>query len=115
MACDRYTSVAANLRAIGLTVEALRAIDRYGSRQMRDRAFRGFAALPADISKRNNWWDVLGLSAMRFRRPDGITRADIDTAYRSLARTRHPDAGGSQEAMAELNAARDAALKEIGA
>lgn len=30
-----------------------------------------------------------------------------------LARERHPDAGGSTEAMAELNAARDAALKEI--
>jgi len=26
----------------------------------------------------------------------------------------HPDHGGSQEAAAELNAAREAALKEIG-
>jgi hypothetical protein len=88
---------------------------------MRDRAFRGFAALPANAgpialgsgAKRNNWWDVLGLNLHRFRPPNGIVRADIETAYRALTRKRHPDAGGSQEAMAELNAAREAALKEI--
>jgi hypothetical protein len=30
-----------------------------------------------------------------------------------LAKQRHPDAGGSAEAMAELNAARAEALREI--
>lgn len=35
--------------------------------------------------------------------------------YRRLAAERHPDRGGSTEKMAELNAARDAAMKELGA
>lgn len=45
--------------------------------------------------------------------PDGA-RVDIDNAYRMLAKTRHPDSGGSHAMMAELNAARDAAMREIG-
>jgi len=35
---------------------------------------------------------------------------EIDLAYRRLARHRHPDAGGSEAAMAELNEAREVAL-----
>lgn len=37
----------------------------------------------------------------------------IERQYRLLARKRHPDAGGSNEAMTELNLAKDAALKWI--
>lgn len=33
--------------------------------------------------------------------------------YAVLAKERHPDHGGSNDAMAELNRARDEALKEI--
>lgn len=35
--------------------------------------------------------------------------------HRFLARERHPDAGGSNHQMAELNRARDQALQEIAA
>ena len=41
------------------------------------------------------------------------TRDDVEKAYRRLASLRHPDKGGSNEAMAELNRARDEALEEI--
>jgi curved DNA-binding protein CbpA len=41
-------------------------------------------------------------------------RDDIERAYRRLAMERHPDKGGSDAAMAELNAARDEALQELG-
>jgi curved DNA-binding protein CbpA len=37
---------------------------------------------------------------------------EIERAWRIAAKTAHPDAGGSHEAMARLNAAREAALKE---
>jgi curved DNA-binding protein CbpA len=40
--------------------------------------------------------------------PDATT-AQIDDAYRKLARSAHPDAGGSHDQMARLNAARDVA------
>lgn len=106
MACDRYLSPVANVRAIGLTVEALRAIERHGTRQLRDRAFQGFAALPPAAGA-SSWRAVLGLV-------DGaITREAIDEAYRRLAMVRHPDRGGTDELMAELNAARADALREV--
>lgn len=53
-------------------------------------------------------WAVLGLEP----------HADADrvvAARKALARSAHPDAGGSVEAMQRLNAAVDAALAQIGA
>jgi hypothetical protein len=38
----------------------------------------------------------------------------VEQRYRELARTRHPDHGGSVDDMARLNAARDAARRELG-
>jgi DnaJ-class molecular chaperone len=44
-----------------------------------------------------------------------VVAENIDAAYRRLSKERHPDRpGGSHDAMAELNAARDAALKDVG-
>ncbi|WP_435099521.1 J domain-containing protein [Halarchaeum sp. P4] len=40
--------------------------------------------------------------------PDAVVKA----AYHSLAKERHPDSGGSEDAMAELNAAKEAMLDE---
>ena len=38
---------------------------------------------------------------------ESASREDIDRAYRNAARKRHPDGGGSDEAMKSLNEARD--------
>lgn len=46
-ACDAWDKPAANIRAIGKTIEALRGIKRWGSTSMVTQAFSGFAALPA--------------------------------------------------------------------
>jgi curved DNA-binding protein CbpA len=40
------------------------------------------------------------------------SRDDINTAYRRLASEAHPDKGGSAERMAEINRARDEALRD---
>ncbi len=98
-ACDRWRKVEHNIRAIAKTIEALRGIERWGSAEMMDRAFTGFEALPAP----EQWWDVLGV-------PRTSDRAVINEAYRIKARGAHPDTGGSDTAMARLNAARDQAL-----
>lgn len=103
-ACDRWDLVRDNIRAIERTIEALRGIERWGASDMMERAFSAFEALPPPRSH----WTILGI------RP-GAHRDDIAEAYRTKARAAHPDAGGSHSVMAELNAARDAALKEIGA
>jgi hypothetical protein len=46
LACDRFNTAAGNARAIALTVEAMRGIERWGTGGMLERAFTGFLALP---------------------------------------------------------------------
>jgi hypothetical protein len=57
MACDRYQRAAANLRSLGLALEAMRQLARHGGGVMMERAFAGFTALPRPPS----CWDVLGV------------------------------------------------------
>lgn len=104
IAVDAYTRVADNIAAIAATLDAMRAIERHGGAQVLERAFTGFAALP---SAGPPWWTVLGV------RPDA-TADEIRAAYRQKAAERHPDSGGSEAAMSELNVARDEALKARG-
>lgn len=95
--CDRWATIKANLRAIALTCEALRGIERWGAKHTLDAMFRGFAALPP-AADHVPWWTTLGVAA------DAGLDA-IEAAYRTKAKQAHPDAGGSTEAMAQLNAA----------
>ena len=108
MACDKWDRVKDNVRALGLAIEAFRMLERTGASEILDRAFTGFAALPAEARQRT-WREVLCLVD---RHP--VDREDVEIAYRTLARTRHPDRGGRPEEMVELNRARDQALREIG-
>lgn len=95
LACDRWTRVADNIIAIAKHIEAIRGMDRWGVGSL-DQVFTGYQALPAP----EQWWQVLGVS-------EGASVADIDAAYRAAAPKAHPDRGGSDAAMARLNAARD--------
>jgi hypothetical protein len=108
MPIDRYDRVADNLAAVAATLEALRAIERHGGGAVMDRAFAGFAQLPAAIITARPWRDVLG-----FRQTETVNRDDVEVRFRNRARKSHPDTGGSHESMTELNAAREAALKEF--
>lgn len=104
LACDKWDRVADNIAAIAGHIEAMRAQERYGVGSL-EQAFAGYAALPP---KAEGWRAVLGF-------PPGArpTYDDIGLHYRDRARTAHPDAGGSHDAMARLNAARAAALTEL--
>jgi hypothetical protein len=105
--CDTYTTPEANLRAIGLSVAAMRALERYGVQGMLDRAFAGFTALPAP--DRVDWRAALG-----FAPGAKPTAEEVRLRHRALAIGAHPDRGGSEVQMARMNAARDVALREIG-
>jgi hypothetical protein len=61
-ACDKYDRVWKNMRAIAKTIEAMRGIERWGSSDMLDRAFTGFAALP-EPGKVKPWSEVFDLQA----------------------------------------------------
>lgn len=106
---DRYSSVAANLQAIHHVLEARRTELRHGTLALVRATFTGFKALPAaPPAPGRPWWEVMDL-------PRGATRAQMEARYRALALVLHPDKpGGSAEAMAELNAARETARIELG-
>ena len=89
-----------NLRSIGLTVKAMRDIDRHGAGQILGDMIRGLA-LPAP-----DHWSILGI-----RRTENP--ALIQRAYRIAMTIAHPDRGGSDEAAARVNQAYQAALQEI--
>jgi hypothetical protein len=108
MARDGHPTPAENLHAIGHVIEALRSIDRHGGSYMMTRAFSAFAALPAPGSARP-WREILGFHGVQLP-----TKQSVDEVWKTLAKKAHPDAGGSDRAMAELNQARSDALKEIG-
>jgi hypothetical protein len=97
IACDSYRKVKWNTRAVGVTVEALRSIQRHGATSMLEQAFTGFAALPAKAAERP-WWSVLGL-------PENATPDEVRARYRELAAENHPDKGGDASRMVEINQA----------
>jgi hypothetical protein len=105
MARDGFNSVAGNLRSLGLAIEGMRQMHRHGGDLMLEKAFDGFLALaPPDWKK--PWRQVFGV------KPEWT--GNIGELYREKARNRHPDAGGSDQLMAELNVAYKEARQELG-
>lgn len=104
--CDRYRGWQDNVRAIALSLEALRKVDRYGVAGAGEQ-YRGWTAIeatPAPMAP-----DVaVGLLAEW----SGLTRTDVrinpTSALRLAARRAHPDITHDDgDTMARLNAARD--------
>lgn len=105
MAFDGHPRVGENMRAIGKSIEALRALDRIGAKSIADRAFAGFKQLGEGAS---HWRTVLGFS------PDErVTGEQLRSRYRSLAVELHPDAGGDAEAFKALVSALEQAKEEL--
>ena len=107
-ACDKYKRVWENLRAIEKTIDAIRGIERWGSSDMMERAFRGFTAIPETASE--PWRNVFGFSAT-----ETVNADRIDEAFRKLAFTEHPDHGGTSERFQRIVNARTDARRAIGA
>jgi hypothetical protein len=106
MARDSYNTPWENIRSLILAISAIRSIERHGGSTMMERAFSGFAAIaPPDWKK--PWRQVFGVQS--------DWRGDITALYREKAKGCHPDAGGSDTLMAELNVAYAEAKKELNA
>jgi hypothetical protein len=104
-ACDKYLLTSENIRAIALTIGAIRGIERWGASDMMERAFRGFTALPSP-----DWRAVLG-----FAETDRPSREEVDAAFRKKARIYHPDAGnGDISKFHEITWAKQQAYAEMG-
>lgn len=102
MPCDTYCLVEHNIAAIAAHIEATRKIERHGVATIAE-MFSGFVALPPS---HRPWFDVLGL------KPDA-TKSGVMRAHRRLSLDRHPDRGGNNADMADINRARDEALREL--
>lgn len=117
--CDQYTELTANVRAIALSLEALRSVDRYGVTRQAEQ-YRGWAQIaapaPAFRSKEEAaefikdqagvGWNIYELAN------DHNTR---QTAYRAAAKRLHPDSPetGNHELFVKLQQAL-AYLEKVG-
>lgn len=116
LACDKWDRLADNLRAIALTIEAMRGLERWGCSEMLERVFKGFASLPPPKPASDHvlWWAVLNV-------PRSATLDQIEESYRKLAKEHHPDLAQSESVrelrhkkMVQLNQALAEARKEKG-
>jgi hypothetical protein len=98
--CDRWLEVEGNIRAIALTIEAMRGMERWGAKHMIRAMFQGFVALPPPA----DWRGILG-------NPSTLEQAEA--AYKASMKTAHPDAGGTHERAAALNTAIKEARKVL--
>lgn len=107
MPCDRWDSIAGNVRAIAKTIEAMRGMERWGAKSMIHAMFTGFAAL--NQKTEDSCWDVLGIDEKHTH-----SEEDIIIAWKRKAKDAHPDKpGGSAEKFEQLNRAKDIALQLV--
>ena len=106
-ACDQFDEVRENLYAVAKTIEAMRAIERYGASELVNRAFSGFLGLPAVASEGEDCWAVLGLAPMS-------AESVVRLVYRDLARKLHA-AGAAEAEFIRINIARDEAVRALTA
>ncbi len=112
-ACDTYDDFKANLRAVVLTLTALRAVDRYGATKTAEQ-YKGWAQIEAPPAGQMTAEAAAQFIATHAGFPgdwravmDDVAGARAD-AYRAAARRLHPDAGGTHELFTQLQAARRA-------
>ena len=108
IACDSYDRCACNIFAIAKTVDAMRAIDRWGCSEILARAFTGFTALPQSASDSHHeaWWEVLGVDKT-------CSEATLKKAYRDLAKVYHPDIGGGNDYFQVVKESYETGMKHI--
>jgi len=116
--CDTYQSWQDNLRAIALTLQNLRAVDRYGVSKSGEQ-YVGWRALPADVDRamsREEAATILVRTAgvSEEDRVDAIESLskigiypDLRWIYRKAAANAHPDAGGTTAAFRRVQKARE--------
>lgn len=108
--CDRYDDWRDNLHALALSLEALRAVDRYGVTKNAEQ-YRGWKALPASTDgpmDREEAARVIASESGRTGQAAAIlAREDLRArAIRDALKATHPDAGGNVDAFHRVQRAR---------
>jgi hypothetical protein len=110
-ATDAYETWQANVRAVALSMQALRAVDRYGVSKSGEQ-YRGWSAIeggPAQTMSRAEAARLLAAGTDgRFTAEQLFAdRACVALAYKLAIRTLHPDVGGDPEMFRRVTSARD--------
>jgi hypothetical protein len=97
---DRSAKEQARRRLSGLrdVLHAL-SVPQFGKRQKNSKP----------LTSEERYRQMLGLPLGR-----GLSASEIHEAYKRVAKTAHPDAGGTEQEFQELSAAKDALMKERG-
>jgi hypothetical protein len=108
LACDKYNKLADNLHAIELTLEAMRALERWGAYTAEQAAEGARLALPAPATEpAADWRKLLGsVSGLA----DDKQLVLCEHAYRAMSR----EAAGNEARQRTLNLAIEAARRELG-
>lgn len=102
--CDKFRHWEENLRAIALSLEALRKVDRYGVTSQGEQ-YRGWAALPNPdhVMTRQEAAELVDKLTGVVCPSD---RGTIETLLRIAEKKSHPDTGGSAELFKSVQQAR---------
>lgn len=103
LACDRYTELPQNVRALSLTMERLRLVAEVGAYSL-VAAVEGARALPPP-ERKIDWRATFGLAAGA-----PVSLRTVQAVYRAMA----IEAGEGSDQLITLNAAIEAARKELG-
>lgn len=105
--CDAFDDWQDNMRAITLSLESLRRVERYGVFKYNDIVER--LALPTaegSVSTRESAAAFLAIHSGVSKDEILFSPTAMQTAYRKAAQSLHPDNGGNQEEFMKLTEAR---------
>lgn len=110
--CNTFDSWEQNIRAIALGLERLRAVDRYGITKANEQ-YKGWKQLPAGGAIEASEWPNTESAAKFLMKLAGwqVPVADVlhnpRPCWIDASKNAHPDTGGSDVLMAQVNRARD--------
>ena len=90
LACDKWKTSRENMRALTLTISALRQLERTGVSELLNKAMTGFKQLPSNIeNQKAPWYLVLEVG-------QHATFEEVERAYKRMRQISHPDKGGNK-------------------
>jgi hypothetical protein len=98
--------VALNRVLLTKTVEALNSVTSAWNEAQTQKQKRAPTPRP-QRARPQTCWEILGVRK-------GASEFEINRAWRDLAKSAHPDVGGTYEQMLRLNTAREEALRQKG-
>lgn len=112
MPSDKFSHWEDNLRAIGLTLEALRAVERHGA-TYDGQQYTGWKQLSSSADE-DPVKQAARLLLEKAKLSGPLRKEEFTTVWRQAAANTHPDRGGSAEAFNAVTSARNLIQERLG-